>query len=297
MKEFNEWIGFCDVQYKNSDACNCGEECKYNHQCDFKCSMKCYKCIKKVNSFYNTADHYKCEKMTYNYCIKYGYRFYAEVCLLVHNYYNPEQINNDIYIASIGCGPCTELYGMLQTWRFHGGKDEKFHFRGFDKNEIWKPIMDFNNRNFVHMDVHADVADIFDYYNNHEEPLDVIVLNYSLSDMYRFNYDWFNTFLNELSILVCNKNVSCVLTNDIYSIQSMESAKKLIVYLAKQGLTSVLGYEKFNYSGKYNLGYWGKNVFCNSFPTIDNKIKQDYDPFSRIDSIQTIISCNHDSQR
>ena len=126
MTKFNELIRFCAEQYNNIAFC---DECKM----DFcrKCNTNdCYLCLQYIHSFSNKTDHYSCEKVTYNYILKHGYRYASEMAwafLDVRDFFALEQ---SLSIFSIGSGPSTELYGASIIFRNY-----YLNYYGFDLND------------------------------------------------------------------------------------------------------------------------------------------------------------------
>lgn len=289
MKELDDLLDFCHRNYQASDASKfkkCGNKCINKQRCG-GCAGDCYKCIQWINDFHNNKDHYNCINMTYNYVLKYGYRFFAETCVLFNEVADSWSISDDVYVASIGCGPSTELYGLLSAWR-HKNKDEiKLHYRGFDLNPIWRTLIDYNNQ-YMKIDANSSITDAFAFYKNSEEPLKVLFLNYSLSDMYRFSNKTFDMFVQDLCKLIICRKVSMLLFNDVYTIQSINAFNKLLSILNKIGIVDS-HCERCFHQKNDSVGSFGNFVSTTKFPEMNKVIVYHYEPFRALASIQAVI--------
>lgn len=294
MEEFNKLIEYCDEQYQNSNACNCGSNCVNNNRCKLLCTSDCYECVSHVNHFCNTIDHYNCHKMTLFYVLKHGFRFYAETALLFIDAF-ANYASDEVFVMSIGCGPCTELYGGLQAWRYSHKADDNFHYHGFDLNPIWKSIDDFNLSQFENSNVFIEIKDAFVHYKNSDEPIDIIILNYSLSDMFRFNKNKYGQFVNSLLDLLAKKKPQYLLINDVYTKQSVDASTMFINELNDKRLIKNNSMRRFHSYNSY-IGEFGNYVSSingiNNFPNIegiDQNIVNKYDPFHIFNGIQAVI--------
>ena len=215
MKELNDYLEWCDSQYKNCNHCHCGVHCKNGNYCSNTRQANCYPCIKIVHSYKNNSVHYNCDKMLYYYVLKHCYRFAAEIFYEFQRLCSDLNNWDEIYILSIGCGPSTELFGAMLQWRKMDKHDMHFHYRGFDTEALWQPFMNKVCSSFTDSDVEADNNDAFIYYQTHHEKVDVIVLNYMLSDMFKFQNSQYDQFLANLinlsfrAFCTINCRISC----------------------------------------------------------------------------------------
>lgn len=287
MQELDQFLNWCDTEYTNAQHCQCGNACTNGNYCKGQ-QMDCYACIQRVHSYGNHTYHYNCDKMVLYYTLKHSYRFGAEVFYEINRLRN-ELINwQDIHIASIGCGPCSELFGALSLWRTIGKNDASFHFRGFDTEPLWQPIMSQVDSYFQVADVHTSGQDAFEYYGQSQEPIDVIVLNYMLSDMMKFHPGLYDQFLNNLIALISQKNPRYLLVNDVYLLVSVGATNRMLRFLKNAGLnfkTAKLQYHNYH---PY-IGQFGQQVHKQPFAMSDATIVRKYDPFSETNSIQTYI--------
>lgn len=295
MIELDNYLNYCNTQYQNSNPCNCDDDCANSNYCQ-KAEVNCYKCIKRVHDYDNSRIHYNCPKMMYNYVLKHSYRFAAEIFYQFGRIQSKVSKWDDIYITSIGCGPCTELFGALLQWRIMGKQDSHFHFRGFDLEPMWKPLISQVPTFFNNADVQVYVADVFESYASFEERIDVVVLNYMLSDMLKFKKSEFGVFLSHLSVFIQHFKPKFVLVNDVYLKVSTSASEQLINVLSNKGF--VQNCVKIRYKGlKTYIGEFGEKIEREPFNMPNKAIIDKYDPFDHVDSIQTIIEIRNDTQR
>lgn len=287
MQELDQFLSWCDQMYTNSSHCHCGAACSNGNYCG-GVQTNCYECIKRVHNHRNNKVHYNCDKMLYYYALKHAYRFGAEIFYELHKLRNDICKWNDIFIASIGCGPCSELFGAMSLWRTLGKQDESFHFRGFDLEQIWQPLMVQACSYFNNTDAVARLEDVFAHYQNSQERLDMIVLNYMLSDMFKFHANSYGQFLDNLVMLVQQKNFRYLLVNDVYLLVSVGASNRLMRILKDAGL--VFKHVKLQYHSFHPyIGQFGKSIVKQPFAMTDAGIVSKYEPFSEVNSIQTII--------
>lgn len=287
MHELDQFLNWCDQMYTNTPHCQCGNACTNSNYCG-GIQTNCYECIKRVHSYRNSKVHYNCDKMLYYYALKHTYRFGAEV------FFELEKLRNDvlnwpeIYITSIGCGPCTELFGVLSLWRTLGKTDACFHFRGFDTEPLWRPIMNRVPSFFNVADVRTFGQDAFAFHGQSRERMDVIVLNYMLSDMKKFYAAQYPVFLNNLINLIVQKCPKYLLVNDIYLIVSLAASKDLVTKLKQSGISYKIWMGQYHY---YNpsIGKWGNVITKQPFAMNDAAIVNKYTPFPEVNGIQTIV--------
>ncbi len=287
MLELERFLDYCDIQYQNSNPTKCGVECSNNNYCQGQ-EPHCYKCIKRVHNCYNNTIHYNCAKMLYNYVLKQSYRFSAEIYYLFQNIQKYIVQQGDLYVTSIGCGPCTELFGALFHWRSIGKLDTLFHYKGFDIEPMWNPIMQKLPAFFQGADVKLYDKDVFKYYQTTQDRVDILVLNYMISDMLKFKCNQYSAFLTSLCNFISQIKPKYLLINDVYLKVSIEASRLLFERLNTEGI--MYQYLKLQYHGiNPYIGQYGKIITRQPFNMPNKSIVNRYDPFSHVDSIQTII--------
>ena len=118
--------------------------------------------------------------------------------------------------------------------------------------------------------------------------MNVIVLNYMLSDMKKFNAAQYPEFLNNLITLIEHKRPQYLLVNDIYLCVSLAASKDLVTKLKQSGLSYKIWMGQYHY---YNpsIGQWGNVIPKQPFPMSDSAIVNQYSPFPEVNGIQTIV--------
>lgn len=287
MVELDQFLDWCDVQYSNTPHCQCGAACTNGNYCRGQ-QTNCYACIKRVHDYRNNSVHYNCDKQVLYYTLKHTYRFGAEIFFELNKIRRDIATWQDVYIASIGCGPCSEAFGSLSFWRTLGKKDADFHYRGFDTEPLWQPIMQEVQGHFRVADVRTDPHDAFVYYGQSQERIDVIELNYMLSDMKKFNGAQYQLFLANLISLIRQKQPRYLLINDIYLRISLTASNELLKALKQSGLSYKGWAGQYHY---YNpsIGRWGQEMQKEPFVMTDAGIVRRHTPFPVTNGIQTII--------
>lgn len=287
MLELDSFLNWCDTQYDNTQHCHCGIACTNGDYCKGQ-QNNCYLCIQRVHDYHNRTVHYNCDKMILYYVLKHCYRFGSEIFYALQKLRNDLCNWNDIYIVSIGCGPCTELFGALSQWRTMGKPDEQFHYRGFDTNNIWRSLMNQARSYFTMADVMVDIQSAFNYYQNCEERIDIIVLNYMLSDMMKFNNTCYDQFLKDLISLIQKKRPCYLLINDVYLLISVGATNRMLRFLAKAGL-SYKGIKLQYHDFHPYIGQFGRQIHKQPYTMPNTEIVRKNNPFSEVNSIQAII--------
>lgn len=275
---FSEFVDYCDKEF---DQLSCGKNEKKG--CD------CYPCIKFIHDFNNRTEHYSCPKMMMYYVPKHLYRYSMEImqlCERIQSISNKDEIS----FASIGCGPCSELFGTLCDWKQRGKDISKYHFKGFDTEQMWTPVMAGINNIFANViDAVALNSDFFSYYQeNPMDSVDVLLLNYMLSDSIKFDECKYLNFVDDIYSFFVDKKPEFLLVNDVYCRYTIRAYNILERRLTDCAPVRIL---KLHYpQEKSSIGVFGRKVepkiFNNSLP---QKYVDKYDPFWYTNSIQSII--------
>ena len=258
--------------------------CKKEGGCD------CYNCLKHIHSYFNHIDHYSCKKITYNYILKHGYRYASEISKAVCDIKPYLDTNKTIYAVSIGCGPSTELYGIIDALY-----DCQVSFIGFDQNSIWEDIQAFNKCKFnqtVHK-VQYSFNDFFEFMQPSTRWADILVLNYFFSDLIKFHKEITEDFIERLAILIKNGKFKWIIINDIPLFYAEGTGYICMENLIRK-IPSNLEFEitpfrrHFSEPNQYQISY-GKKIADRLNIPIEEPVIQSYSPFSVCGSIQVII--------
>ena len=109
LPEFSKLIEYCIQQYELIPFC---AECRMK-RC-YRCnSNDCYECLRHIHNIHTTDEHYSCIKITYNYILKFGHRYASEIGKSINHLKKYLDLTSVINVLSVGCGPSTELYGVI----------------------------------------------------------------------------------------------------------------------------------------------------------------------------------------
>jgi len=220
MQTFDSFMSWCIQQYHSPHECT---NCTNDNYCDGTAG-NCYNCVKHVHDVHNNQQTYNCQNQIYCYIQKHFYRFVSEM-LGIYERFRMAEILPNIRIASIGTGPSSELYAYQEYLERNPTINQQFSFVGFDNNKIWQQINVHTTDTFQNV-VYSD-SNFFDYYEHQEEKPNIIILNYLLSDMTKFEgHDITKLFLNNLIAFVSTLPYECyILCNDIMYLGSASMSK------------------------------------------------------------------------
>lgn len=228
MQEFSAYIDFCAQQYYGIAKCqNCPHgQCIHENPGDT--NADCYSCLYKIHRHTNHQWTYQCNKIIYNYILKHGHRYVSEIDKILALLKGWVALPMAMNVYSIGSGPCTELFGVIN--QFCG---RNIHFRGFDLNTIWKPLNDFQKTLFPNIDIDFNAVDLFAYMSATDVHIDILILNYMLSDMARYESTaTCNNFIENLVALCKAGRITYIVINDVYLTYSSGTGYSLMEQLA-----------------------------------------------------------------
>jgi hypothetical protein len=126
----DELVAYCDSRYRRTDRCpGCPNDCKGG----------CEACLDAIH-FGRIIRPYNCENISNFYVCKYIYKYASEIDHLITRF-EPLKRLDAYHILSVGCGPCTELAGVL-SFLSRNHLQRPVSFLGIDSNTIWRPIHD-----------------------------------------------------------------------------------------------------------------------------------------------------------
>lgn len=286
MRQFEDLIRFSAEQYKKESFCiqcalgNC-RKCNTND---------CYLCLKYIHSKDNRYDHYPCKKITFNYILKYGYRYASEMAWAFFDIKNTFSSSQPIYIFSIGCGPSTELYGASVIY-----KHNPIYYYGFDLNDKWKIIQEYNIEKLENDNFHINYlgCDFISYVRSNNLKCDILVMNYLLSDFIKFHPKECNDFLDELISLISEGRFQVIIINDIMLMYGTGTGYSCMEKIAKNVKDTPLysfNFERrhFAFPNQWQFPYGTKHR--NEILTDQIDVEAiPFDPFKTCGSIQLII--------
>ena len=225
--------------------------------------------------------------MLFCYILKHFYRYASEIESIFERFFNNS--HSHIKVASVGCGPASEFYGITDFLENNTECKLTFDYTGLDIDDFWQPIWDYTQENFKNAKFVK--SDFFEYYEEHELP-EVVIINYMLSDMAKYKPNDIKNFLDNLTAFINAMPYGVIIINDInYEKDTVETAYGCLHYLHKKvvNLPNIKihsgSFAKLPISQKY----FGKRIEDDSIRTKMIDIPFDIQPFSKCNSIQYII--------
>lgn len=292
MQEFSTYINHCAQQFVIIAKC---QNCPYGqciHDYPGAQNLDCYSCLTKIHKRTNQGRYtYQCQKITYNYILKHGHRYASEIDKILNLLKQTQgvQLPNDLNVASIGCGPCTELFGIIN--QFNG---YTIHYKGFDTNAIWQPLTTFEKTLFPNTDIQFYNQDFFDFMAGNDWHVDVLILNYLLSDMARCQTpDQCSTFIDSIINLCDNGRITYIVINDIYLTYATGTGYALMEEMARKlrsdkKVVEREGRGRFVEPNQWQPEYGKKWSDALSFPVVEPAVAP-YNPMSTCGSIFIVI--------
>lgn len=279
-------VNYCYENYDRPRRC---DDCP-NDPCFDNCGL-CLDYIHRVGTHDRT---YNCGNIIKYYTCKYIYRYSTEIEYLLNRYTRAFRNVRNVRIWSIGCGPCTELFGL---YRFRNNNDLNFtiQYKGFELNELWTPIHDFIHQMDC-FETEFYIQDVFDYIKSNNEHPHIIILNYLLSDILRTNRDYIDKFINNLCDWYAPMINTFLIINDINLGQNDCEARyyyNIIVQKIKdlKGVKSLRIVKKFHFANSQSDYYKYGDLHSNNQVQIQppNEIITFYNPWLECRSAQLVI--------
>lgn len=213
MKEFDDFIKECHKRFTNCSICT--NNCPIGHYCT-KClrtecdCTSCMKCIQFNGSLFT----YNCRKITFHYVLQFFNRFASEISYALRIWKSDK--TKTISIASLGCGPGSEVFGIIDAFRDVAPNFTIF-YQGYDMNDVWKEVQDLCINTFSQTPhkIEFFTVDMFAGWQG-QDTVDVLVMNYLLSDAVKFQtYGQRMQFIIDISDFIIDKKVKFIIFNDI----------------------------------------------------------------------------------
>lgn len=286
MKEFTNLIIHCKQMYENVPFC---ETCPMT-QCYKGCRNDCYNCLSHIHKKTTKGEHYTCEKITYNYILKHANRYASEISWAVWDSRSLFNLEQPLKIASVGCGPSTELYGFMRALY-----KTPFYYTGFDLSEVWKSVQEYNKVNLTNSNRHVSYLnqDFIQYMTDTSANYDILIFNYFFSDFIKYNPEDCLAFIEELVPYILEGHFKTIIINDVmllYNVGTGFSCMEKIAGKIKDNKEFRFEMKRrhFAYPNQWQFSYGDKhkdNITLN----INDDIST-YEPFSTCGSIQLIIN-------
>lgn len=261
---YQNYIQNCIINYIPCENGTC-----FDTECDCHCREK-KSCTDCLSDMFNNDEHakrvYKCIPITFSYVIRFSNRYASEIltalrCKIVKNVI---QNIDEIKVLSIGCGPATELVA-LEMFSMEEGKQVKFY--GYDPNNIWENVQKTLQNSLIGTNCVAEF-NCSDFQENNEilPEIDILILNYIVSDIYKHNKDNVEKFFENFSKIVKKmKKNSIIIINDVNSCnmgrdEIEEWGKKI------ENNDFFIASAYFNYPDRYRNQKFSKFRYIHEFP-------------------------------
>lgn len=206
----------------------CAEKYERNERCmdcpNGDCQGSCDECLRKIH-FNEIKRRYNCTNIVNCYVCKHLPRYLSEIYHLFES--NPwlNQLGS-FRILSIGCGPCSDLFGIARWMRDNEKENVSITYLGCDLNEIWADIHSKIKKLAIksEQEIKCKIigTDAFSLFRAFEEkwpgeiPFNILTLQYVMSDMVS-NEEEIIKFFKRLRRYIIGKmpSGSVVIINDI----------------------------------------------------------------------------------
>lgn len=249
----------------------CSHSCALNHYCTKTgCALSdCSRCLNQIQ--YGSPNFtYSCKKITYQYVLRFFNRFASEICYAMRCYkYNDL---NRINVVSLGCGPGSEVFGIIKAFRMLG-VNTKLYYAGYDMLNVWESIQTYCKESLINTQhiIEFYTTNLFaDYRDFDNGVINLLLLNYLLSHAAKFyTGQGKNQFIDDIVDFILTNNVRNILFNDInyYGYfnkldSGVQLTKLMISKLKSKGVNFSVRYVCFPYDpmrGGENWDFHSKN--------------------------------------
>lgn len=201
-----------------NSAPSCGNNCPIGHYCT-KCGVTdcdCSRCLNQIQ-WGRPNFSYSCFKITYQYTLRFFNRFASEICYAMRSYNYKKPIQR-INVVSLGCGPGSEVYGIIKAFRVMN-MDVTIHYEGHDLIDVWEPVQKkvVDSLSGLPHVINFHTSNLFaDYHGFDNGRINILVLNYLLSHASKFYSDQQKKqFVDDIVDFVIQNGVRNILFNDI----------------------------------------------------------------------------------
>ncbi len=288
----NKLISYCADKYAKDGKCKtCGQQ---RCLCENNDEKTCYSCIKHIHKVATVDRDYDCRNLIYNYVIKQSYKHASEIAYAVEYLSKFKFVVDYPYwkVWSIGCGPCSEYFGLrYATEHTNGLRNKPISFVGFDLIESWNDIHDYIKNN-IDPNIRIFNKDCFEC----SESPNLIILNYMLSDYCKRASSNINDFMSKLIDKIEKLPEVCVIINDI-SYRSFDNKCEYALDYMDDMETKLKKYPGYDISKHYfnpqrttGETYGSKYSDDKLLWSMSPEIRTFFDPFSNCNSCQMIIA-------
>ncbi len=291
----NSVINYCNNEFSNKDTSNmCSKKC---HKI---CKSSCKKCLEDIHYKNENKRRYDCENMINYYVCTYSYKYASEIERAICS--NKEIAKLEKYnILSIGCGPCTDLFGIINYIKNYE-KDSMVKYCGIDLNKSWEPIHNCISEFIIDKNeikckfLYSDIFEIIEQINFEEKKWkpNLLIFQYVISDMEKHNNEAdIESFLDKIiDDIIPYINSDCfIIFNDMNHFKSCDFFDYFFQKLIVKYPNSVNKKKYFHNNNKNDGGFaygdkYKNNKICYE---ITDEFSELYEPWTFCSSAQMII--------
>lgn len=284
----NDIVEYCNSKYKKNNP-------KYRcENCENHCQGSCEKCLDTIH--FGNNRRYNCENISNYYCCKYIYKYSSEIQHLFEAHHTLLELNC-MRVVSVGCGPCTDLFGILNFLE-NNSLDIELEYTGIDLNNIWENVHNLisikNNDNFTTRFIYDDIFNIVqsDLFKNKIKP-NIMIFQYVLSDMKKYNSDveikaFIDKFIKEIVINL--EDNSYIIFNDINHRDTRQYFEYMLKQMKENNIEIQSQKHHFNNNVRgYHYDYGVEYEYNNITTDIIDEVLNTYNPWEFCSSAQLII--------
>lgn len=287
----NDYLNDIVLKCHQNMLTSCEKECE---NCKNNCSGNCVAIMRDIH--FGEKRRYDCSKLTNYYLPRYGFRYSYEIQSIIENkYLNTIKAFESMNILSIGCGPCTDLFGLINVGEEIG---KQIKFTGVDLNENWKGIHEIVKSKITNIETNFVYEDVFSFIdkmtmNNNSLDLNIISFQYVISDMVKHNKqnpDIIRTFFNKLyeKIMIKLPKGAIIIFNDINNKENTKDIYDIFEAMISKKDYSINKYSFSNAENKFMK--YGESLNEITVPTyIDESINKYYKPWILCKSAAMVI--------
>jgi hypothetical protein len=275
-------LSYCNQSYNRPEVCDdCQNPCPETGNCET--------CLETIH-FGTEERQYNCTNILYFYVCKYIFKYSSEIAYLINS--NAFKCITEFNILSLGCGPCTDYYGV-DLYR----KDRRINYYGIEMNQDWKEIHEnivlkgSDTFNINYIDAFMFLSDPFRYLKKYIP--NIIIVNYMISDMLKADAD-VDDFIDKLAENLFDhlpKNTFVIINDynrgvDDYDPRYYYSRIENAMWANNDIRVAKLHFKhRFRYSH-----YYGKNHTENDILFTVPKFCQKFNPWTFCSSAQLVIN-------
>lgn len=286
-------VEYCDDNYDRPQRC---QDCP-NEECPGDCEQ-CLKIIHFPDDYPDLRDRgYHCDNIVNFYVCKYIYKYSSEIDRLIENHTELNDLNH-YKILSLGCGPCSDLVGVL-NYIDRSNLERSVDYIGIDMNNRWKQIHsrieEIIPQHVVNVRVtfrYGDALTMIRRLNmkNIVWKPNILIMHYLISDLVNAGENIPN-FLSDLfdSVITYMPIDSYIIINDINHRKVRNHFSSLIQKMRANFNIDFTTYHFKNNNARYTYPYGNRHPDNSLTSAVHRHLGMNYNPWEFCSSAQMVI--------